>query len=56
MTSAGFLFASAKGQALKEELGIPSDYEHICSIALGHIDGEKPAPPPRNRAVFTKLK
>jgi nitroreductase len=55
MTSAGFLFASDKGLAMKQELGIPDDYDHICSIALGHISGGTPAPPPRNTTVFTYI-
>jgi nitroreductase len=56
MTSAGFLFASQKGKAMKQELGIPDDYEHVCSIALGYDGAEKPVPPPRNREVFSHLK
>jgi nitroreductase len=56
MTSAGLLFASQKGQAMKTELGIPDDYEHVCSIALGYSGAEKPAPPPRNREVFSHIK
>jgi nitroreductase len=56
ITSAGFLFASAKGQAVKKELGIPDNYEHICSVALGYGIGNKPSAPPRNREVFSYIK
>lgn len=56
MTSAGFLFASAKGQKLKKELGIPIGYEHMCSIALGYKEAENTAAPPRNREVFSYVK
>ena len=56
MTSAGFLFASAKGQQMKKELGIPEGYEHMCSIALGYKNTEKCTVPPRNRAVFSYVK
>jgi nitroreductase len=56
MTSAGFLFASAKGQAVKKELGIPDNYEHICSVALGYSAGNRPSAPPRNREVFSYIK
>lgn len=56
MTSAGFLFASDKGRAMKKELGIPEHYEHICSVALGYGTGNKPSAPPRNREVFSYIK
>jgi nitroreductase len=56
ITSAGFLFASARGQAMKKELGIPDNYEHICSVALGYNAGNSPSPPPRNREVFSYVK
>jgi nitroreductase len=56
MTSAGFLFASAKGLAMKKELGIPDNYDHICSVALGYCNGGNPAAPPRNREVFSYIK
>lgn len=56
LTSAGFLFASSEGEAMKKELGIPKDYEHICSVALGYNGGEKPVTPPRNREVFSHIK
>lgn len=56
MASAGFLFASEEGEAMKKELGIPKNYEHICSIALGYNGGEKPVAPPRNREVFSHIK
>jgi nitroreductase len=56
MTSAGFLLASAKGLAMKKELGIPDHYEHMCSIALGYGYGNKPPAPPRNREVFSYIK
>lgn len=56
MTSAGFLFASEKGQEMKGALGIPQGYEHVCSIALGFRAGERPSAPPRNREVFTYVR
>lgn len=56
MTSAGFLFASAKGQAMKNELGIPEAYEHICSVVLGYKGTDKTPTPPRNREVFSYIK
>jgi nitroreductase len=55
LTSAGFLFASGEGEAMQKELGIPKNYEHICSIALGYNGGEKPIAPPRNREVFSHI-
>ena len=53
MTSAGFLFASAKGMEMKKELGIPDGYRHICSIALGYKMDDPCTVPPRNREVFS---
>lgn len=56
MTSAGFLFASAKGRKMKKVLGIPKGYEHMCSIALGYKETENCTVPPRNREVFSYVK
>lgn len=56
MTSAGFLFASEQGRAMKKDLGIPDGYEHMCSIALGYLKGDCPAAPPRNKEVFSFIK
>jgi nitroreductase len=56
MTSAGFLFVSAKGQKMKKELGIPEGYEHMCSIALGYKGADKITVPPRNREVFSYIR
>jgi nitroreductase len=56
MTSAGFLFASDRGQAMKKKLGIPENYEHICSVALGYGAANNPSAPPRNREVFSYIK
>jgi nitroreductase len=56
LTSAGFLFASKAGRTMMKELGIPDNYEHVCSIALGYSGAAKPVPPPRNRAVFSHIK
>jgi nitroreductase len=52
MTSSGFLFASEKGNALKAELGIPDGYDHVCAVALGYVEGEDPATPPREKSVI----
>jgi nitroreductase len=55
MTSAGFLFASEQGRAMKSTLGIPDGYEHVCSIAMGYHQGEWPAAPPRNKKEVFRL-
>jgi len=55
MTSAGFLFASEEGRAMKEALGIPGGYEHVCSIAMGYSKGDPPVAPPRNKEVFSYI-
>lgn len=56
MTSAGLLFASEKGRAMRKTLGIPSGYEHVCTVALGYQMGDSPAAPPRNREVINFIK
>ena len=56
ITSSAFLFASAKGEELKKKLGIPGGYIHICSVALGYREGEKPVAPPRNENVINYIK
>jgi nitroreductase len=57
MASAGFLFASDEGRAMKSTLGIPNGYEHICSIAMGYNRGQWPEAPPRNKKeVFSFIK
>lgn len=50
--SSALLFMSERRTQVKEELGMPSDYNHICSVALGYIDGEKPLAPDKNKNVF----
>ena len=55
MTFSEFLFASEKGNDLKKETGVPDDYKHICTIALGYKD-ETPAAKPRNKDVINYIK
>ena len=43
MTITEFIFKSDKGDVLKDELGIPNGYEHVCAIALGYKDEMPPA-------------
>jgi hypothetical protein len=31
---------------------IPEGYNHVCCVALGYMDGEKPEEPPRDRDVI----
>lgn len=56
MTSSAFLFASEKGNKLKEELGIPKGYNHMCAVALGYQDCENPDAPPRKKDVINYIK
>jgi nitroreductase len=55
MTSTELLFTSEKGKKLKQELGVPEGYEHICSIALGYKD-EVPLAKPRRKDVISYIK
>jgi nitroreductase len=54
ITSSEFLFASNK-EKVREMLGVPERYDHVCMIALGYLDGEKPAMPPRNMDVINYI-
>ena len=54
ITSSEFLFASNK-EKVREMLGVPERYDHICTIALGYIDREKPAMPQRNMDVINYI-
>lgn len=56
MTSPAFLFASPEGEALRDELGIPEGYGHVCTVALGYKGGEHPAAPPRKKDVISYVK
>ncbi len=56
MTSPAFLFASEKGNALRPQLGIPEGYNHVCCVALGYADGERPEAPPRDRSAISYAK
>jgi len=54
IASSEFLFASDKEKIMKM-LGVPEGYGHICTIALGYTDGEKPATPPRKFDVINYI-
>ena len=51
MTSTELLFTSEKGMEMKKELGVPEEYEHVCTIALGYKDEVPPAKPRRKDVV-----
>jgi nitroreductase len=56
MTSSEFLFTSKDIIAIKNELGIPEGYRHICVIALGYREGGIPETPDRNKNVINYIK
>lgn len=56
MTSPGLAFTPNKGEELKRELGVPEGYNFVCAVALGYMDGEKPATLPRNRGVVKYIR
>ncbi|MDH7477155.1 MAG: nitroreductase family protein [Candidatus Bathyarchaeota archaeon] len=51
MTSTELLFTSEEGKKLKQELGVPEGYEHVCTIALGYKDEVPPAKPRRKDVI-----
>lgn len=55
MAMTELIFASEKGKELKRELGVPEEYEHMCTIALGYKD-ENPPPKPRRKDVINYIK
>ena len=55
ITSSAYLFASAKGEELRNKLGIPRGYSHVCSVALGYKEGTNPVAPPRNENVINYI-
>jgi nitroreductase len=56
MTSPIFLFASDNGDEWKNKLGIPENYNYVCSVTLGYKEGEKPPMLPRNKDVINIIK
>ncbi len=51
MTMTEQIFKSEKGKELKNELGVPEGYEHICIVALGYKDEVPPAKPRREDVI-----
>lgn len=51
MTMTELMFASEEGRKMKEKLGIPEKYEHICTIALGYKDEVPPIKPERRDLI-----
>ncbi len=56
ITSSGYLFSTFRDNDLKNELGIPTGYSHICTVALGYKTGEDPPTPPRSPDVVNHIR
>lgn len=56
ITSPDLLFASAKGNAMKKEMGFPDGYKYICTVTLGYQDGETPEAKPRSNDAINYIK
>jgi nitroreductase len=56
ITSSAFLFNPDKNAELKKELGIPTGYAHVCTVALGYREGDYPEAPPRKKDVVNYLR
>ncbi|OGD55452.1 hypothetical protein A3K78_03205 [Candidatus Bathyarchaeota archaeon RBG_13_52_12] len=54
ITSSEFLFASNK-EMVRRMMGVPDGLDHVCTIALGYMDGEKPSTPQRNLDVISYI-
>jgi nitroreductase len=52
----GFVFSGARSKEFKQELGVPANYEHIISVALGYKEGENPEAPPRKKDVVSYIR
>ena len=55
MTSSNLIFESEQGDALKQELGIPQGYKHICAITLGY-KAEAPSASPRGENLVNYIR
>jgi nitroreductase len=55
LASSELIFKSEQGAALKDELGIPDEYSHICSITLGYKDCDDPLPAPRKEGLVNYI-
>ncbi|HAG11072.1 MAG TPA: nitroreductase [Desulfotomaculum sp.] len=56
ITSSGYLFSTFRDNDLKNELGIPTGYSHICTVALGYKTGEDSPTPPRRPDVVNHIR
>lgn len=45
IASSLFMFQSAEGEALKQQLQLPEGYQTVCTVAVGYPKGDKPARP-----------
>lgn len=56
MTMPNFAFICERADELKDHLGIPKEYNLICSVALGYKAGQAPKAPPRKTEVINFIK
>jgi nitroreductase len=56
VASSVFLFESDSGKAVGKQLGIPDNYNFMCSLVMGYPEGEKPVAPPRKKEVIKYTK
>ncbi len=56
MTSPELIFKSEKGKELLVELGVPEGYAHVCTVALGYRDGDRPPAKPRKNKVISYIR
>ncbi len=55
MTSSEFLFAADASGELKQALGIPRGYRHVCAVTVGYKDCDQPDPAPRKENLVNYI-
>ena len=50
------LFNSEKGEKLREEIEVPSNYKCVGSLAIGYTEGSYPEPKPRRENIVKIIK
>jgi nitroreductase len=52
----GFIFQGEGVEELKKQLGIPENYRHVISVALGYKENENQLVPPKNTDVINYIR
>ena len=56
VASSQMLFESPRAKQVKQEMGMPENYSHLCAVTLGYMAGGNPEAKPRSQDVITYIK